>query len=101
MWKKNNLLLMDRLLVPSRYQRTSHGLEVNTHIKEEVASPKSEPTALEEESDEQNADDQNSDALREDLQRSRDAFPLHDPEDSLGPEQVADELSGSQKHTHK
>ena len=64
------------------------------HVKEEVATPKSEPTALEpkEESAEQGADDQNSNILREELQRSRDAFPPHDSEDSLGPEHVADEL---------
>ena len=64
------------------------------NIKEEVVTPKSEPTTLEskEELSEQDADDQNSDTLREELQRSRGEFPPHDPEDSLGPEHVADEL---------
>ena len=50
------------------------------NVKEEVTTPKSEPTALEpkEESDEQDAGDQISDTLREELQKSRDAFPPHD-----------------------
>ena len=60
-------------------------------VKDEVATPKLEPTAKEE-LDEQDADGQDSDTLREELQRSRDAFPPQDSEDSLGPEQVADEL---------
>ena len=66
----------------------------NEDIKEEVVTPKSEPTALEtkEELSGQDEDDQNSDTLREELQRSRDEFPPHDSEDSLGPERVADEL---------
>ena len=57
-------------------------------------TPKSEPTALEtkEELSAQDAGDQDSDTLREELQRSRDEFPPHDSEDSLGPEHVADEL---------
>ena len=64
------------------------------YTKEEVATPKSEPTALDtkEELSEQDVDDQNSDTLREELQRSREEFPPHDSEDSLGPEHVADEL---------
>ena len=66
----------------------------NEDIKEEVVTPKSEPAALEtkEELSEQDAGDQDSDTLREELQRSRDEFPPHDSEDSLGPEHVAAEL---------
>ena len=45
-----------------------------------------------EEVSEQDADDQDSDALREELQISRDEFPPHDSEDSLGPEHVENEL---------
>ena len=59
-------------------------------VKDEVATPKLEPTAKEE-LDEQDADGQDSDTLREELQ-SREAVPPQDSEDSLGPEQVADEL---------
>ena len=40
----------------------------------------------------QDVAEQDSDALREELQRSRDEFPPHDSEDSLGPEHIADEL---------
>ena len=63
-------------------------------IKDEEVTPKSEPAAVEtkEEPSEQDVGDQDSDALREELQRSRDEFPPHDSEDSLGPEHVADEL---------
>ena len=97
MWKKNRLLPMDRHLVQCQKANRLPKDEPQSrseNVKEEVTTPKSEPTALEpkEESDEQDADDQNSDTLREELQRSRDAFPPHDSEDSLGPEHVADEL---------
>ena len=63
-------------------------------IKDEEVTPKSEPAAVEtkEEQSEQDVGNQDSDALREELQRSRDEFPPHDSEDSLGPELVADEL---------
>ena len=63
-------------------------------IKHEEVTPKSELTAMEtkEESSEQDVGNQDSEALREEVKRSRDEFPPHDSEDSLGPELVADEL---------
>ena len=76
-------------------------------IKDEEVTPKLEPTAVEtkEESSEQDVGDQDSDALREELQRSRDEFPPHDSEDSLGPEHVAESMlmssEGSSRNTHQ
>ena len=63
-------------------------------IKDGEVTPKSEPAAVEtkEELSEQDAGNQDSDTLREELQRSRNEHPLHDSEDSLGAEHVADEL---------
>ena len=61
-------------------------------VKNEVATPKLEPT-VKEELDEQDADGQDADTLREELP-NREELPPQDSEDSLGPkpEQVADEL---------
>ena len=59
-------------------------------VKNEVATPKLEPTAKEE-LDEQDADGQDADTLREELP-NREEVPPPDSEDSLGPERVADEL---------
>ena len=60
------------------------------NVKSEVATPKLEPT-VKEELDEQDADGQDADTLREELPNREEISPP-DSEDSLGPEQVADEL---------
>ena len=60
------------------------------NVKSEVATPKLEPT-VKEELDEQDADGQAADTLREELP-NREEIPPPDSEDSLGPEQVVDEL---------
>ena len=73
----------------NRYSKTSHRLE-RRMSKSEVATPKLEPT-VKEELDEQDADGQDADTLREELP-NREEISQPDSEDSLGPEQVADEL---------
>ena len=62
---------------------------VKEERKDEEATPKSELAAAE---IKEEVGDQDSEDLNEELRTHIDESPLHDSEDSLGPEHVADEL---------
>ena len=91
MWKKNRFMTKNRPMTPYQKINCCHKMShnrVKEERKDEEVTPKSEPAAAD---IKEEIGDLSSEELNEELLRNRDAFPP-DSEDSLGPEDVADEL---------